>query len=78
MYYNRFTLRTSQILMTLCGCADQRYAAKVLQGVVRGIEVRPQLTDVDISAEQANRNHKGYCISINLRLILVVYFIHLV
>jgi hypothetical protein len=48
MYYNRFTLGT---LMKLCGCVDQWYAMKVVQGVVIDFEVRPQLTDVDISTE---------------------------
>jgi len=51
MYYNIFTLRTSQILMKLCGCIYQWYAVKVLQGVVIDFEVRPQLTDIDISTE---------------------------
>jgi len=51
MYYNRFTLRTSQIWMKLCGCVDQWYALKVLQGVVIHFEVRPQITYVEISTE---------------------------
>jgi hypothetical protein len=51
MYYNTFTLRTSQILMKLCGCIDQWYVVKVLRGVVIDFKLRPQLTDIDISTE---------------------------